>query len=515
MKNNLYGLGIKIILSITLILGLFGAGFFFFMEKNNQKFIQEQLRRQALGIYHFITLTREWISSKEGIYEKGEFGIELITPSIFTYEISQFAQEKLPYSVKVAVLDTQNPMHQADIFEQKSITSFMESGRKEAWEMENRDGKKIYRFAAPLIAKDECRVCHLENELLNSKGCISVSIPADAIEVEARKNTRYYVIYLAGTLVLVLFLLIGMIRQFVLIPLSRLHASYKDVEDGNLDTSLDLQESREWNDVGKSFNSMVSSLHNQHSILQSEVEKAVKNQATAYDELKRIEQYKSDFFSNISHDLKTPITALKGAIDLIGKQCQLEENKAYIDIIRRNTEKLSSMIKALLDCSRIESGRLELHMEIMDMNEVVEDAIMMAMPIALQKGINIQYEVPGEENPVSIDRNRFEQVFLNLLSNAIKFSPEDSKVIVLLKKEESRIIVSFEDFGPGIKEEDWNLVFEKFFRRSGESAYEGMGLGLAIAKGIVEAHGGSIWISRPSHPGITLNVSIPGANIDE
>lgn len=514
MKNKLSGLGIKIALSIALILGIFWTGFFFLMEKNNEVFIREQLRRQALGIYHYITLTREWISSKEGIYEKGKLGIELITPSTFTNEISEFAKKKLPFSVKVAVLNAINPIHNPDTFEQKAITDFTINSKKEAWETENKDGKKIYRFAAPLIAKDECRVCHLDNDFLDSKGCISVSIPADAIEIEARKNTKYYVIYLVGTLILVLFLLIGMIRQFVLIPLSRLNASYKSVEEGDLTASLDLQESKEWNEVGKSFNNMVSSLHNQHSILQSEVENAVKDLATAYDELKKTEQYKSDFFSNITHDLKTPITALKGAIDLIGKQCQVEENKAYIDIIKRNTEKLASMIKALLDCSRIESGRLELHMETVDMNEVVEDAIMMAMPIALKKGINIQYDVPEKENLVFIDRQRFEQVFLNLLSNAIKFSPEKSNVIVSLNKEDSRIIVTVEDFGPGIKEEDWDLVFEKFFRRSSESAYEGMGLGLAIAKGIVEAHGGNIWISRPAHPGITLNVFIPGADGD-
>ena len=304
-----------------------------------------------------------------------------------------------------------------------------------------------------------------------------------------------------------------MLRRFVIAPLNTLKDASDQIEQGNLDIKIELKASKEWEKVAHSFNRMITSLANQQRTLKHEVEKAVEKLSKAYEELKQVEKYKSDFFSNITHDLKTPITAIKGATELIYKKYgDNPDIKPYLEIQNRNIKKLSNMVENLLDCAKIEAGKLELSLEETDISEVIEDAIVMLMPIAWEKKVKLEYSPPQEPISLLIDRNRIEQAISNLLSNAIRFSPEDMPVEITLYKDKQDIKITIEDYGPGIPEEEWEQVFMKFFRRAGEKASEGIGLGLAIVKGIVEAHGGRVWISKPKHRGTAFIISLPFRN---
>ncbi len=264
----------------------------------------------------------------------------------------------------------------------------------------------------------------------------------------------------------------------------------------------------EWQRLGVSFNRMVEKAVRHKRDLEREVEKAVRELSKAYEELKETERFKSELFSNITHDFKTPITAIKGAVDLIIRK-EKEENP-YVNIIKKNVEKLSKMISDLLDCSLLESGQMELRREEGDLVEIVEDAVFMATPLAWEKGVKIDLEKAGDYLPIILDENRISQVVLNLLDNALKFSSPYSRVMVRFFSQDGKAVVSVEDFGPGIPKEEWQMVFEKFYRGDGKDARGGVGLGLAICKRIVEAHGGEIWVSKPHHKGIVFSFSLPG-----
>ncbi len=232
---------------------------------------------------------------------------------------------------------------------------------------------------------------------------------------------------------------------------------------------------------------------------------------SAFDELMRTEKYKADFFTNITHDLKTPITAIKGAIELLKRKCS-EQGSTYLDILQRNTEKLSSMVQDLLDCSRLESGELQLNIQEADLAEVLEDAILMAMPLAWRKNIDLEYKVMDQPCIAAIDVKRMEQVIINLLSNAIRFSPKGEKVEITLQRQGDFWEVKVQDRGPGIPPEEIDLVFKKFFHRDDNVQGTGMGLGLAIAKGIVEAHKGRIGVKgRGQDAGCCIYFTVPAA----
>ncbi len=252
---------------------------------------------------------------------------------------------------------------------------------------------------------------------------------------------------------------------------------------------------------------MVDRLARHQRELEVEVERATKELSRAYEELKETEKFRSEFFSNITHDLKTPITAIKEAVDLVVRKGRGKD--PHVEIISKNTEKLSKMISDLLDCARLESGQLELMKEEGNLVGAVEEAVFMATSLAWTKGVTLSFERGEEYLPVVFDGDRISQVLVNLLGNAIKFSPKGGQVVVRLTREDRWVVVSVEDHGPGIPDEEWDKVFQKFYRGGRGVSREGIGLGLAICKGIVEAHGGKIWISRPTHRGIVFSFSLP------
>ena len=490
-------LGHKILFWIIVIFGIFGFIFLVWQGNQYRQAGVSQLLQQARGIYHYVVLSRQLISSWHGIYiKKGDKYVRM-TPAAFTGELAAFSGKKAPFSLKIAVLNSSNPEHVPDSFERQAILDIKTQKKKEVWRLEC--NKDIYRFryAAPLVFENECQSCHSKKPKVKILGCISIGLNANKFFTVLERDLIHYVIYMISGIVIILTLLWFMLRNFVLRPLNELSLAAEKVRAGNFDVRVHLNQSLEWQSVGENFNNMVKTLAKKQNALQEEANSAIEQLKLAYEELKRTEKYKADFFTNITHDLKTPITAIKGAITILLRKGS-DELTPYLEILQRNVEKLSSMVQDLLDCSRIESGELALHREESDLAEVVEDAIFMAMPLAWKKKVHLDYQVPDEACLALMDKKRMEQVMINLLSNAIKFSPEDDVVEIRLSKSNDFWKVTIEDHGPGIPIEDRDKIFNKFFQRSDTKTDTGMGLGLAIAKGIIEAHGGEIGVCERS-----------------
>ena len=493
----------KIILSIIIILGLLGALFFFWFALEEERFLVQEMKNQAQAIYYYIDMTRQWISGHGGIYVKKENHFLLLTPSHFTKEIATFAQHKIPYQIRVAVINAQNPNHRPDEFEKEAIRR-LQNGQKEVWKIINAP-EPIFRYAAPLRFSQECLSCHSEFKN-NIQGCISIGIPATNAFKEFRKKKFFLGVYIASTLVVVLAGLIVVIRFFLLDPLEDLIDAFRRVEEGDLKTKISLERGQEWRRLAKSFNRMVEKLASHQKELEIKIQEATQELKSAYEELKRIERYKSEFFSNITHDLKTPLTSIKLATEILMRKDKRDDPQLFI--IQKNTEKLTSMINNLLNYSKIESGRIELNIKREDLIELLDDVIFTVQPLAQDKGVRLELKAPETPVMVPFDKERMFQVFLNLLANAVKFSPREASVVISVDQRPDSVVVSVEDYGPGIPEEEWPRIFEKFYRGS-ETKSDGMGLGLAICRGILQAHGGEIWISKPNHAGIIFNVRLP------
>ena len=233
---------------------------------------------------------------------------------------------------------------------------------------------------------------------------------------------------------------------------------------------------------------------------------------TDVSERRHQEEFYRNFIQNISHELLTPLAAIAGHVANI-KECSIEEVESWRrsqDIIEREVRRLTGLTSNLLLLSRLESG-VPLRLELTNVGVLVEEAVAGLLRVAQAKGIELSIQSPPRLPRIPADRHRIKQVFINLLDNAVKYCPEGSEVQVRLENDGESIIVRVTDNGPGIPDEDLPHIFEKMYRVEKEStrAVEGSGLGLSIARRIVELHGGHIAVESAVGKGTTFSVRLP------
>lgn len=222
---------------------------------------------------------------------------------------------------------------------------------------------------------------------------------------------------------------------------------------------------------------------------------------------------KDEFLSTLSHELRTPLTSILGWANLINSSNLDSPTRAQaMQSIERNAHIQKRLIDDLLDVSRIISGKLRLDMKEVNLHSVIEDAIDVVRPTSAAKNITIAYAGDSDIGPISGDPGRLQQVVWNLLFNAVKFTPEGGRVEVRIERADSRAKVLVKDTGQGIPEEFLPRVFDRFRQADGATtrAYGGLGLGLAIVRHLVEAHGGIVHADSPGEGrGATFSFTLP------
>ncbi len=239
----------------------------------------------------------------------------------------------------------------------------------------------------------------------------------------------------------------------------------------------------------------------------------------ANQELRKIDEMKSEFVSVASHELRTPLAAIKNAVQLMlqGRTGEINENQTkFLSMAERNINRLTSILNSLLDLSRIESGKIEMKFEELDLRGSIEFILSSLKPQAEGRSIRLNMEIPEKLPSIYGDREKVEQILTNLVGNAIKFTPEEGEISVSAKPFENEgnmdmMAISVRDSGIGIPEDQLDRIFEKFHQveDSLRRSIAGTGLGLAITKGLVEAHHGRIWAESEIGKGSTFTFTLP------
>ena len=229
---------------------------------------------------------------------------------------------------------------------------------------------------------------------------------------------------------------------------------------------------------------------------------------------KAIDRMKSEFIAVASHELRTPMTSIKGGVDLIlsGFAGEISaDTQELLEIAQKSCDRLIRLINDILDLSKIEAGQVKLNLVLMDLADVVERSIRGVKQLADQSEVELRIERPAELPPVEVDKDRMEQVVTNLLSNAIKFAPARSQVRVELSAADGWVQCSVVDQGTGIPETEMHRVFGKF-QQMGDRKRGGTGLGLAITQALVHEHRGKIWVESRVNQGSSFIFRIPAAH---
>lgn len=231
----------------------------------------------------------------------------------------------------------------------------------------------------------------------------------------------------------------------------------------------------------------------------------------AYEELKELDLLKSDFVSMVSHELRSPLTNISGAVELMLEEEELSDEYArkMLGVVGNQSDRLIRLVQGILDVSRIDAGKLFLDCKEVDILPLLQRVVSSLQPTTVFHW----FELPMIDSlpPVWGDEDRIEEIFFNLLDNAIKFSPSGGQISIQMEPRDEKIMISISDPGVGIAPDKQEKIFRKFQRLDIDDSREsyGHGLGLYITKGLVEAHGGRIWVESIEEEGSTFSFTLP------
>ncbi|MBD3271449.1 MAG: HAMP domain-containing protein [Elusimicrobia bacterium] len=346
------------------------------------------------------------------------------------------------------------------------------------------------------------------DEIIEISKPIRVRNEAIAFSFIGFSNTFYESLFLANQkqllkrigIIFLIVLVLGLAGSFFLAgkmikPVHGIIQAIRQIGTGNLDQKVEKGDTSELGELARAFNRMAVNL-------------------------RELDDMKKHFIASVSHELRSPLNAIEGHIDFLVEELYTGiDRERIIDIlstIKKNSTRLSGFINNILDLSTIESGKLELDTERLNIVNFADEVVELFGPLAREKKIHLENTISYDQ-PLSatVDRARMRQVFNNLVGNALKFTPAGGTITIEARVVNDMIAVTVADTGIGIPQENQEAIFDKFMQirahREDVGNVKGTGLGLTIVKGIVEAHGGSIRVQSRPGKGSKFIFTVPRA----
>lgn len=235
-----------------------------------------------------------------------------------------------------------------------------------------------------------------------------------------------------------------------------------------------------------------------------ELSETINNLST---EIKNAEKMKNDFISSVSHELRTPLTAINGWGETVLYMDDVEEMKKGVSVMMKETKRLSKLVEELLEYTMMDSGRMKMQMERIDLAAEFEEVIFLYVDKLRREGVVISYRAEEDIPPMTGDRERLKQVFFNILDNAAKHGGSGEKIDCSLEFDKKYAIIKVRDYGPGVPKEDLAYIKKRYYK--GISSTRGSGIGLAIANEIILLHDGTLTIENAEGGGAVVTIRIP------
>jgi signal transduction histidine kinase len=291
-------------------------------------------------------------------------------------------------------------------------------------------------------------------------------------------------------------------------PLRRLLGGIRRVEQGDMEYRLKDTGRTEIALAAQSFDKMAESLERKIGELAEK------------KKVEEISELKSHFISMVSHDLKTPLASIKGAAENVLEELAgpvSDRQRTYLEMILKSSDNLQQMISNILDLSRIESGRMSLDIEVLDIKHEAEHVLRFIQPLLDEKSLEARITVVAKKTAIAADRTRLWQIINNVMANAIRYSPRGGRIDILVEDSPDRdaalnpmLKVTIVDQGPGVAEDEQKRIFEPFYTPPSEGTItHGAGLGLPIVKQLVELHGGTVSMTNSAQGGASFAFTLP------
>ncbi len=331
----------------------------------------------------------------------------------------------------------------------------------------------VYRIPGVMGREDALSVM-----LPIKNGVVLIQSPLQSIE-NTVEVTKDFFVYLFFAALLMAMLLAGIFSGMITKPLVKLNNTAKEMTSLNFDLKWDDDRGDEIGELGRTLNFLMDKLKRTFDELQLELQKE-----------KNLEKMRKQFVARVSHELQTPISLIRGYVEAIqdGIASTEEEKREYFVTIEEEIDKVSAMVKDLLDLSQLESGNFKVRMESFEITALVQRTVERFKLLAKKEAV-AEFNIIGDDRALQVlaDEYRIQQVLVNLLQNAVKNTDIGGKIEITIEEQQSKIRIGIFNEGENIKEEELKYIWESFYK--GKEHHKGVGLGLAIVKNVLELHG--------------------------
>lgn len=529
-----YKLAVPTVVIIALLMALNVAWSYTSQREQAQAAMREQasmLTRQLNAMWDFMAINQDRINYDSD----GNYDFKGLHCSIVGLSVSNHFSQDTDYKIRYVSDRPRNAAHATDEFETQVMERFRQDASLASYdEMAAFDGQSSLRYVTPLRIDASCMPCHggpagerdvtgraKEGlELGDLYGVISVVVPSATYDESiaqnvAREGCLFFALIVACVVSVYFF-----VNRFVTAPLERLKSAVRVTDGGRFAVDVkDVRGDGEVHDLAAYFQTMSSELNALYDDLESQVELRAGQLVVANEELLRQRtqleamnerlseesRYKSDFLAMMSHELRTPLTSVIAFTEILqGQEPDAAGERAHIlGEIRQNAAILLGRINNILDVARLEAGKSELTLQLVDMADVVNSVEAALEPLAQAKDVALSVEVARDVPLITADPDKARRVVENLAGNAVKFTPAGGRIAIEATFDEAAcaVRVAVSDDGIGIEPADMAVIFDKFVQgdASASRRYNGSGLGLSLARELMELHGGTV--EARSEPG--------------
>jgi signal transduction histidine kinase/DNA-binding response OmpR family regulator len=536
-----------IFLALIIFLGI--TGFSVFMYKNTMdkaiRHAQEKAEIVLAEVEAIQGYFKEVVRPKMyNLIPEDDFMVETMSSSYVAREVTKRFNSIAPeYYFKQAAINPRNSLNQADSLETEVIKQFNQKPEMKEWHgVADKNGKKYYYFMRPFVMEELCLKCHGNPEdapkyivdtygaqngfggkVGEIPGVRAIGIPVEAAFADARKDFRNIMMFGLSSMSVLFFLVFLLFRKTVIGNLRNITSAFTDIANNSdeIGRQMEIKSRDEIGVLTEAFNRMslelltrTQELQTARDNLENEVAQRTAQLQQANAELEKANKLKSEFLANMSHELRTPLNSIIGFAEVLrdglcGK-LNAEQMECVLDI-HSSGKHLLQMINDVLDLSKIEAGKMELHCEEFSITTVLDGTLSVVRDMATKKNLSLQINAPDNLPDIYADPVKFKQIMYNLLSNAIKFTPEDGSITIDVSLENDKFLISVTDTGIGISPEDQLYLFDQFKQVDSSYArqYEGTGLGLALTKRLVSMHGGDIQVESEPGKGSKFAFNLP------
>ncbi len=486
--------------SILAVIIIFAATYFLVVVRDN-RLILDSAYRQARTAFRMIVITRQWAAEKQREMKPA--------PEIAAKELSIYAKQLSDIRFHVTSDRPINPNYAPDKFEEAAMKQFRK-GKKEIYRVIDTKNGEIYQYMAPLYISKTCMRCHIYRNyhIGDFIGGISITIPLAAIYSSISRNRKILLGLIAIMGLLFLLLIKLLITRLVLIPISKLDSAASKISHGNYNVDIKIHSSDELGALAKTFNNMSKKIAFSQTELQNKIKDSTKELKMTNEKLNKLAARKSELYSALAHDIRTPLAVITlGSENIKAKCCDKTEDMEIIQAIKRNAQRLKALFDNLLEIEKIESTVFKIYLRKQNINSILQEVVTELTPFAKYSRISLIFGY-NEKLEAIVDKDKLSVCFRNIITNAIKFSPFDTQVKINCYEIDRRVVIEVDDHGIGIASNEMDKIFNKFYRteRGRQKHLYGTGLGLAITKKFIDAMGGKIYVT--SKPNIGTQIKI-------